>query len=411
MGELAASSAGGPGAGVPRGALALMVGLAAISAGLTVAAQVRWDPRTTTAGTVALGIVLMVAVWLVESVRAPAGLDRAGRVALITAANTVLLPAAVLLPPSLFLFVALARGAGLVAARGWPRAVVNGCIATIVMSAAAVTFALLRPDAPGSGSASGQVILALVAAGVVLLVVESIVFSCYARRLSGLDSGDVPLLVPREVVRDLPDVLLGGLACLAVAEPAMLLLVLPLVGWRLEWIREQGVYLNAFRDSKTGLLTAAAFIDLAAAELSRARRSNARVSLLVLDMDGLGMVNKQYGLLAGDRCIAAMAGVLRQGCREEDLLGRFGGDEFLVLLPDTRQEEAVGVAERLRRAAGLTWVDDIQRCLAISVGVVEGTGDSDIIELFKSADRAMRRAKETGRDRVAFVAVGEAAAG
>ena len=107
---------------------------------------------------------------------------------------------------------------------------------------------------------------------------------------------------------------------------------------------------NSLRDSLTGCSTRAYAMEMASAELKRARRSRAPVSLLMIDVDHFKSVNDQHGHLCGDAVLAAIGTRLRATLRSSDLKCRYGGEEFLAVLPDTSREGAIRAAEMVRRA-------------------------------------------------------------
>jgi diguanylate cyclase (GGDEF)-like protein len=137
-------------------------------------------------------------------------------------------------------------------------------------------------------------------------------------------------------------------------------------------------------------------------EEKRSSRSGRPMSLLFIDMDGFKNVNTQHGHLAGSKALVEAAGVIRSCARETDIVARFGGDEFAVVLPDTGQEGAVFVAERIRdrlRAFKFLEGDGLSLTLTASVGVAtlpEVTSSAE--ELLRAADRAMYRVKDTGKN-------------
>ena len=125
--------------------------------------------------------------------------------------------------------------------------------------------------------------------------------------------------------------------------------------------------------------------------------------MLLADVDHFKRVNDTYGHLTGDAVLRTLAAEMRQQVRESDLVGRFGGEEFAILLDGTTAEEACRVAERIRRGAGVVKVltKDMIVGVTVSIGVaVLGSHGADLSELLESADRALYRAKRTGRDRV-----------
>jgi diguanylate cyclase (GGDEF)-like protein len=138
------------------------------------------------------------------------------------------------------------------------------------------------------------------------------------------------------------------------------------------------------------------------------------LAVALVDIDHFKVVNDTYGHLAGDKALRAVTDALRGQLRGYDLAGRFGGEEFAVLLPQARELDALNVAERLRSyVAGLAIpVDDEDESagcirLTISVGVAALDGESrELTDLMAAADAALYYAKETGRNKTHVVSAG-----
>lgn len=140
-------------------------------------------------------------------------------------------------------------------------------------------------------------------------------------------------------------------------------------------------------------------------EIIRAREEEHPLTAIFFDLDHFKRINDQHGHGVGDRVLTRVAGCLRANLREGDFVGRYGGEEFVVLLPETPVQEAVRVVERLRGAIGRIRFRDVDLTVTASAGLAEWhrseTGDG----LLARADRALYRAKESGRDR-AIVDIG-----
>ena len=156
-------------------------------------------------------------------------------------------------------------------------------------------------------------------------------------------------------------------------------------------------------DQKTGLLNAGTWNKEAERELTTSRGAGAPVALLLIDLDHFKRVNDQHGHLIGDEVLKLVADALAGQVRKADLAGRFGGEEFVLLLTDTPLDEASRIAERLRRRiAGLSVVGDAGESVAttVSIGIATlGQDGSDLMELLAAADAALYRAKSAGRNR------------
>lgn len=128
------------------------------------------------------------------------------------------------------------------------------------------------------------------------------------------------------------------------------------------------------------------------------------VSLMMIDVDNFKQFNDMLGHVAGDRALSIVSRILRRQFRPRDLLVRYGGDEFAVLLPDVKLSEAMAIGERVRAAvSGETGDSDdslIQIPVRISMGVAQLAPNGDLDSLLRDADAALYRAKDAGRDRV-----------
>lgn len=156
----------------------------------------------------------------------------------------------------------------------------------------------------------------------------------------------------------------------------------------------------ADHDGLTGLHNRRYFHETLAREVSRARRYNRALALVVLDLDDFKEVNDQVGHLAGDAVLAEAAGCLRSVVRSADIACRVGGDEFAVVLPESTLADADGLYRRIA-AALETKPPAAKGVLRFSAGVAELRPGDDAASLFQRADDALYRAKESGKGRMA----------
>jgi len=168
-----------------------------------------------------------------------------------------------------------------------------------------------------------------------------------------------------------------------------------------EALRTQALY-----DPLTGLMNRRALFDVLDKELSRAARSNRPLAVVMVDLDHFKALNDTRGHQAGDEALREAARRMQRALRAHDTLGRYGGEEFLALIPGCTHAEATSAAERMRRSIGDTPVLLDGKPVAVTASLGVATSDmaakgSDLIEL---ADAALYRAKESGRNRVVVAA-------
>jgi diguanylate cyclase (GGDEF)-like protein len=157
-------------------------------------------------------------------------------------------------------------------------------------------------------------------------------------------------------------------------------------------------------DELTGVYNARHVMQRLREEMEFARRHEDNVSVLVIDGDAMKMVNDQFGHAEGNRVLVEITHVLRSALRASDVLGRFGGDEFVVVLPRTSARDALITAERMRLAvAGRdfrnSWGEPIRASVSVGVATFPQHGMT-ADDLFRCADRALYAAKQDGRNRV-----------
>lgn len=155
-------------------------------------------------------------------------------------------------------------------------------------------------------------------------------------------------------------------------------------------------------DVLTGLFNRRAFIDLAGREIARVRRLRLPFAVLMIDLDLFKHVNDEFGHQAGDRVLAEFAAVAVRCVRAEDLVGRYGGEEFCVMLPGSTMPAALAIAERLRSEVAMRPLGDLPRVTTVSIGVA-ACASADAVSLddaIARADEGLYRAKQQGRNRV-----------
>ncbi len=163
----------------------------------------------------------------------------------------------------------------------------------------------------------------------------------------------------------------------------------------------------AFCDTLTGLLNRRAILEKLDEWLRHVRRYRTRLAVAMLDLDHFKLVNDNYGHRVGDRVLADVAAVMRRGIRATDSLGRYGGEEFLLILPNTDATGAALTAERVRACIAGTPMADAQGrafTMTVSLGVAEYCEGDDEDMVVSRADTALYRAKDLGRNRVVVAA-------
>ena len=159
---------------------------------------------------------------------------------------------------------------------------------------------------------------------------------------------------------------------------------------------------RAATDGLTGLPNARSVRETLARMAAQADRSAITLSAIAIDLDHFKSLNDRYGHQAGDDALAAVGAALRGGLRVSDFAGRWGGEEFVVLLPDTASAGAAQVAEKLRESVAAITIPAVPAGFTASLGVATLPGDAATgDELMRAADRALYAAKAGGRDRVA----------
>jgi len=152
-------------------------------------------------------------------------------------------------------------------------------------------------------------------------------------------------------------------------------------------------------DPLTGLANRRFFQERFAEVLALAKRKNSALAVILADLDHFKAINDNYGHDAGDRVLQEFASLLKKNCRTEDLAVRFGGEEFLLLLPQSTAAQALQLAERLRGLLEVANILGNDITITASMGIAELAFEDNMDSLLKRADEALYQAKKTGRNR------------
>jgi diguanylate cyclase (GGDEF)-like protein len=165
---------------------------------------------------------------------------------------------------------------------------------------------------------------------------------------------------------------------------------------------------RASTDALTGLANHRAVSDTLNRMVAQASRAKSPLTTIMFDLDHFKRVNDIHGHAKGDEVLATVAAVVQSVVRDSDFVGRYGGEEFIALLPDTARRGGVMLAEKLRQAIEELEIPDLDRRLSASFGVAMLPGDAvNGEQLLRAADRALYAAKNAGRNRVEVVRSGE----
>jgi diguanylate cyclase (GGDEF)-like protein len=328
------------------------------------------------------------------------------------------LPVAILLPPMFALIAPICR----IALQQWRirrtlphRRVFSAAAIGLSLGAASVTFHSLA--GPLHATAPGGVGRAV--AWSLLAVLCAVVNSVTNKVLIGIvvKGSDPAAHVTRGFFRREP--LYNDLAemCIAVViaygvmtNLFVAVFALPFVTLLQRSLRHDQLVHASRMDSKTGLLNAATWEREAATQVARAARTRTPLAVALVDIDHFKAVNDTYGHLVGDRALREIGDAFKLLLRDYDLVGRFGGEEFVLLLPQTRGHDAYRIAERIRTYIAGAPIRAPVEPGAIPVRVTVSIGvaalDSyrrDLTELLAAADGALYRAKQAGRNQVHMV--------
>jgi diguanylate cyclase (GGDEF)-like protein len=288
--------------------------------------------------------------------------------------------------------IGLAYGAASVLFRAFPASFAGGAIGTGMH---ALTWAVAVAIAEQVGRRGHQI---LIMGGI---------------KLSNPSAKLIPQELNREaLVADFAEFDLGVLITIVVAvSPVLAIFAVPTVLLVRRFMMHGQLLAQSRIDTKTGLLNASTWEQEATTEIARAVRTGIPLALALVDIDHFKLVNDTYGHLVGDKTLRAVTDALQSQLRAYDVAGRFGGEEFVILLPHAREVDALAVAERLRVhiASLVIPVDDSDASgpfvkVTISVGVAAlDRSRRELTDMLNAADAALYHAKETGRNKTHMV--------
>jgi diguanylate cyclase (GGDEF)-like protein len=339
------------------------------------------------------------------------------------------LPVAILLPP----VYAMVTPAPLLVLTQWRihrgvvyrRAFTAGAI-SMAYGIASLTFHSIPPsfagESPGSGTHALSWTLAVAACEIVgwlghhIFLVTAIKLCDPTARLKDMELNGEALHA------DFAQIDLGVVTTVVIGvNPVLAIFTVPTVLLARRFMMHAQLLAKSRVDTKTGLLNASTWESEAEAEIARATRTGSPVSVALVDIDHFKMVNDTYGHLAGDVALRAVSDAIREHLRSYDVAGRFGGEEFVLLLPQADEAGALSIAERLRThiAAMSIPIDNaegpgrsnaagtcVQLTVSVGIAALDGTA-RELTDLLAAADSALYYAKESGRNKThAMAAVG-----
>ncbi len=329
------------------------------------------------------------------------------------------LPAAILLPPLYALIVPIVR----IVLVQWRirrapvyRRVFSAAALSLSYGAASVTFhglSGLIPQDSGGTLARGTVWTLVVAVSV--LAKEILIKTVVMTAVKATDPGATlraEVFSREPLYNDAAEICTGVLVTWGVAgNPLLALAALPVVTLLQRSLRHVQLVNDSRADSKTGLLNAATWEREATAEVARAVRTRTSLAVAMLDLDRFKVINDTYGHLVGDQVLKEIARTLDSHLRDYDRAGRFGGEEFSLLLPQTRAVDAFRIAERVRAnisalsiiVPGAAGAERVHVTVSIGVAALDSGSKREYAELMAAADAALYRAKSGGRDQVQMI--------
>ncbi len=329
------------------------------------------------------------------------GINRSERQIVLSPIGHFLFASAVLLPTFVLPIVACVIPTGRPAPSSW----LIRFQRLLTMNATSLVFWLLIIDQPHNGSLNNRLVLAFVAAVIAHVLVDSLIVSAIMS-LTSLN----PVLVTahwnqRSLLREFAEISVGCIgAIFALINPLLLLIVLAPCCLAVDHLRVNQSAQLGKRDTRTGLLNSLGLQEFVSHEFERAKRHSTDLCLVVLDLDFLRDVNNNFGHQVGDLAISSVAKQISVLTRTIDGTARIGGEEFVVILPDSDIDGALIVADRIRVGVEELAIETSQGALqlTISAGVASRRDGETYSELFDRADTALYESKRLGRNRVSL---------
>jgi diguanylate cyclase (GGDEF)-like protein len=329
------------------------------------------------------------------------------------------LPAAILLPPLYALLIPMIRIAQVqlrVRRATVYRRVFTGAAIGLSYGAASVSFhglSGLVPQGTGGTLSHGAIWTLLVGfSALVRWGLNTAIVMTAVKGNNPLTSIRTEVFNREHLYNDAAETCISVLVTYGVAgNPFLAPVALPVVTLLQRSLRHVQLLTDSRADSKTGLLNAATWENEAAAEVVRAVRTKSPLAVVILDIDRFKLINDTYGHLTGDQVLKEIANTLTSMLRDYDVAGRFGGEEFSLLLPQTRAVDAFRIAERVRAsiaglsiiAPGTTGGERVHVTVSIGVAALDSGSRRELAELMAAADAALYRAKAGGRDQVQMI--------
>ena len=275
-----------------------------------------------------------------------------------------------------------------------------GAAKFVVEGSASITFATLLVMFTGREGSPFFFVFPLIVAGAALVVNERVTLALAACATFGY--------LVAVIVGHPGPIGTASVATVAINLVALILLayVAMVIAREQRRARDAAIRLSTV-DPLTGLFNRTFFFAAVDREIARSNRSGRGFCLLMMDLDELKAINDKYGHFVGDRVLRGVADVIRAGVRRIDTAARYGGDEFVVLLPETEATGAYVLAEKIRMGAADLTLPGVGVRTSLSIGVVGYPDDgrtSD--ELMISADQAMYASKRSGKNRVMGISAG-----